>query len=313
MAKDFIELASKVERNQVDYGSSEVAQAEKLISEMAETESGRSDLANIIKINVEDEYNKFDIIPLTFDKKTFRLGDKPMFKTHKKGIKAYWAAPNSFIPNSQNYETEIFMQFESLGARPTCLLSDLKTGRVSSLAELYNGAVEAMEIGIFQKVYEVIAQTYNATGKAKDNYTATNSLTQAVLDSAINKVRKKVGGQPTIYADYDLCTKIETFDGFKALEAVYTEIRNNGVLGKYRGCDIVYLPEIIDPVSQMSIVPTNKMFVVGRKIGIYGEYADMDVLDTININDKSWELRIDKECGFAITKPEGIHCIEITG
>ena len=201
------------------------------------------------------------------------------------------------------------MQFESLGVRPTCLLSDLKTGRVDSLAGLIRDGREAIELALYEKVYSVIAQTYNATS---GNHIAGTVLSKTMLDTAINSVHKKVGGQPVIIADYDLCIQIEAFDGFSGLEAVYTEIRNHGLLGKYRGCDIVYLPEILNPVTGQSIVPTNKLFVVGRKIGIAGDYADVDVMNQTNFDDKSWEVRIDKECGFAVTKPEGLYCVEIT-
>lgn len=304
-------LAEKLAKNEISSNDPKMVEASKLIAKMATTEKGRDELAEIVKVALEDSYNKFDIIPLLFDTKHFSLGDKPMFKTHKKGIRAYWTAPNSYVPKSQNYETEIFMQFESLGVRPECLLSDLKTGRVDSFGALISDARDAMETAIYQKIYELLAQTYNATGSASGSQASvSNTLTKTVLDDAINKVRKKVGGAPTIIGDYDLCSQIEGFDGFSyiALE----EIRNTGILGKYKGCNIVYLPEILDPVTQKSIVPTNKLFIVGRKIGVYGDYNDMDMMQEININDKSWNCRLDKEMGACITKPEGIFCITVT-
>ena len=304
-------LAEKLAKNEISSNDPKMVEASKLIAKMATTEKGRDELAEIVKVALEDSYNKFDIIPLLFDTKHFNLGDKPMFKTHKKGIRAYWTAPNSYVPKSQNYETEIFMQFESLGVRPECLLSDLKTGRVDSFGALISDARAAMETAIYQKIYELLAQTYNATGSASGSQASvSNTLTKTVLDDAINKVRKKVGGAPTIIGDYDLCSQIEGFDGFSyiALE----EIRNTGILGKYKGCNIVYLPEILDPVTQKSIVPTNKLFIVGRKIGVYGDYNDMDMMQEININDKSWNCRLDKEMGACITKPEGIFCITVT-
>lgn len=304
-------LADKLARNEISSQDPKMKEASKLISKMSETEKGRDELAEIVKIALEDAYNKFNIIPMLFETRHFNLGDRPMFKTHKKGIKAYWTAPNSYVPKSQNYETEIFMQFEGLGVRPTCLLSDLKTGRVDSFGSLIADAREAMEIAIYQKIYELLAQTYNATGAGKNNQAeVTNKLTKDALDKAINTVRKKVGGAPTIIADYDICTQIEGFDGFT--EIALEEIRTHGLLGKYRGCNIVYLPEILDPVTQKSIVPTDKLFVVGRKIGYFADYAEMDMMQEQNINDKSWNCRIDKELGCCVTRPEGIYCIEIT-
>lgn len=306
-----VTLAEKLAKNEISSTDPKLEEASKLIAKMASTEEGRNELAEIVKIALEDSYNKFNIIPMLFETRHFKLGDRPMFKTHKKGIKAYWTAPNAYVPKSQNYETEIFMQFESLGVRPECLLSDLKTGRVDSFAALISDGREAIEIAIYKKIYELLAQVYNATGSGKDYQSSVaTKLTKDVLDKAINTVRKKVGGAPTIIADYDLATQIEGFDGFS--EIAMEEIRTHGLLGKYRGCNIVYLPEILDPVTQESIVPTDKLFVVGRKIGVYGDYNDMDFMQEQNINDKSWNCRIDKEMGACITRPEGIYVVEVT-
>ena len=303
-------LAEKLDSGEVSVNDTNIVEASKVIAKMAQTEEGRQELAEIVKVALEDSYNSFNIIPLLFETKHFKLGERPMFKTHKKGIVAYWTAPNAFVPMSRNYETEIFMQFESLGVRPECYLSDLKTGRVDSFGSLIRDGKEALEMAIYEKVYELLAQVYNASGDAAANHTATNTLTKEALDKAINQVRKKVGGAPTIIADYDLCTKIEGFEGFT--EIALEEVRNHGLLGKYRGCNIVYLPEILNPVTQESIVPTDKLFVVGRKIGYYGDYHEMDMMQDTYMDDKSWQVRIDKECGMCIVRPEGIHVIEIT-
>lgn len=305
-----IALAEKLDNGEISANDAKVVEASKLIAKMGSTQEGRQELAEIVKLALEDTYNSFNIIPLLFETKHFKLGEKPMFKTHKKGIVAYWTAPNAYVPMSRNYETEIFMQFEGLGVRPECYLSDLKTGRVDSFGSLIKDGKEAIELAILKRVYELLAQVYNETGVAKENYTATNSLTKEALDKAINKVRKKVGGAPTIIADYDLCTLIEGFEGFT--EIALEEIRTFGLLGKYRGCNIVYLPEIVDPVTQESIVPTDKLFVVGRKIGYAGDYAEMDMMQDTFMDDKSWQVRIDKECGMCVTRPEGIHVIEVT-
>lgn len=310
-----VELADKLNRGEISPSDERVDKAEKLIAKMFQTESGREELAEIVKLSLEDSYNKFDISPSIFDTKAFKYGDRPLFKTHKKGIKAYWTAPNSYVPMSRNYDVEIMMEFEGLGVRPEALLSELKTGRLASFASLISDGKDAIQTEIYRKVYSVIAQAYNATAgsKGKDYYaTTTNTLSKTTLDAAINKIRKKCGGSPTIIGDFDLCTQIESFVGFDQTDARYLEQRDKGMLGRYRGCDIIYLPEILDPVTQTSIVPTNKLFIVGKKIGYAASYGDIDVMQEQNINDKSWNCRIDKELGYVITKPEGIYCIEVT-
>ena len=79
-------LAEKLAKNEISSNDPKMVEASKLIAKMATTEKGRDELAEIVKVALEDSYNKFDIIPLLFDTKHFNLGDKPMFKTHKKEL-----------------------------------------------------------------------------------------------------------------------------------------------------------------------------------------------------------------------------------
>ncbi len=312
MSLDIVTLAEKLQRNEIKRDDKRVLEAQKIIAEMMKTEDGRTELAEVVKISLEDSYNTFDISPKLFDTKHFSYGDKPIFKTKKKGVTAYWTAPNSYVPKSRNYDTEITMEFEALGVRPEALLSELKTGRLDSLASLIKDGKDAIETSIYQRVYEILAQAYNATSNS-DNYKAVNALDKTALDAGINYIRKKTGSAPTIIADFDICTQIEGFTGFSECESLYNEIRDKGLLGRYRGCDILYLPEILDPVSQKSIVPTDKLMLVGKKIGYAASYGDYDFLQETDIDDKSWNCRIDRELGYCVTKPEGLYVIEITG
>lgn len=305
-------LAEKIKNHELASNDAKVQEASQLLVKMMATDEGRNELAEIVTIAIEDSFNKFDITPMIFDTKAFKYGDKPVFKTHKKGIKAYWTAPNSYVPKSRNYDTEILMEFEALGVRPEALLSELKTGRLESLATLIADGRDAIEIALYEKIWRVLAQAYNATTNDK-NFVSTNTISKQVMDTAVNTVRKKVGGQPVIIGDYDLCTQLEGLEGYSDNETVQNEIRNRGYLGKYRGCPIIYLPEILDPVTMQSIVPTDKLMVVGRKIGCSATYGEVDFMQEVNIDDKSWNCRIDKENGMVVTKPEGMYVIEVTG
>lgn len=60
------------------------------------------------------------------------------------------------------------MEFEGLGVRPEALLSELKTSRLDSSSLIKDGR-DAIETSIFYKVYEILAQAYNATSNT-DNY-----------------------------------------------------------------------------------------------------------------------------------------------
>ena len=307
-----MELANKLNTGEISENDPLIKKAEKALSNMYRTSDGQIDISEIITQYLEDNFNKNDITQLVFDMKHFKLGQRPLFKTHKKGIVAYKTAPDSLVPMSQNYETEVEMSFYNLGVHPTCLKRDLKTGRVDSFATLIKDAMEAVDIKRIEMVWELLAQVYNATSN-KENYFKTNTVNKTSLDGAINRVRKKVGGRPTIMGDYDLMTEIEKFEEFKGLEEVYKEIKNYGLLGTYRACKMVYMPEILNPVTQESIVPTDKIMVVGQKIGYAATLGDAETDHRNNFDDKSWEYRYDKQIGHVVTKPEGLAVVHVIG
>ena len=307
---NIIELAEKFEKGEISMDDAAYKKASEALAKLANTDK-YNEIAQLVVQYVEDSYNEFDIIPVIFDVKNFKLGDEPIFKTHKKGIVAYETAPNAYVPKSENYETEFYMTFTNLGVRPTCLLQDLKTGRVDSLAKLIKDAKEARHDKRIAMVWELLAQTYNGTAN-KDNYFPTNTLAKEALDAAINYVRKKTGKKPVLIGDFDLLTEIEKFEGFSQLESVYNEVRNNGLLGLYRGCKLQYLPEILDKVTGESTVPTDKIMVVGQKIGFAGTKGELISEQEKNIDDMSWSCRIDQRVGQAITKPEGLAVVHVT-
>ena len=80
----------------------------------------------------------------------------------------------------------------------------------------------------------------------------------------------------------------------------------------YRGCKLVYLPEILDKVTGESIVPTDKIMVVGKKIGYAGTKGDLITEQEKDIDDMSWSCRIDQRIGQVITKPSGLAVVHVT-
>lgn len=307
---NIVELAQKLDNGEVDENSKLYEIASKAQAALFKTEEGRVELSELVSQYLDDTFNKHDITPLILQMKHFKYGERPLFKTHKKGIVAYKTARNSLVPMSQNYETEFTMEFENLGVHISAPKMDLKTGRLSTFANLIKDSQEAIERIRIADVWKLVTQTYNATSN-KDNYFKTNTVNDKALDSAINRVRKKVGGRPVIMADYDLMTEVEKFDKFKGLEEVYKEIKSFGLLGTYRGCKMVYLPEILNPVTEESIVPTDKIMVIGQKIGYAATLGEPVTDQKNNFDDQTWEYRYDKEVGNVVTKPEGLAVVHI--
>lgn len=310
MAKiNFMEIAELLSRNEISYDDTRVKEAEAFLSEMASTEDGRAEIAEVIAIYLDKNWSKFDISPYICNYRNFQLGDKPEFRLKKKGIKAYWIAPNSYTPKSRNYQETLSMEFETISARPECLLDEIKAGRIQGLAELLRDTREAVQTGISSKVFTILGQVYNETSNDDMYDVNTTSLTQASLDKAIDTVFYKTGVRPTIIGDMLLTNQIMKFEGFT--EEAREEIRKTGKIGVYRGATILGLPEIKDEATGKVVVPKNRLYIVSSKIGYAGTYGSTKSGQESSIDDWSWNARLDKEWGMAVTDPSGLYVIEI--
>ncbi len=311
MAKDInlFEIAEKYSTGELSVNDNKVKEAEEFLAELASTEDGREEIAEVIGIYLDKQWAKFDIAPYLCHYRNFKLGDKPEFRLKKKGIKAYWIAPNSYTPKSRNYQETLTMEFETISARPETYLDEIKAGRIQGFAELLRDTRDAVRDGISGKVFTLLGQFYNAIQNSNMFTVDTGSLSEASLKNAIDTVFYKTGKRPVVIGDMMLTNQIMEFNGFT--EEAKEEIRKTGKLGAYRGATILGLPEVKDEATGKVFVPQNRLYVVSSKIGYGGTYGGTKSGQESSIDDWSWNARMDKSWGMTVTDPEGLFVIEI--
>jgi hypothetical protein len=305
-----MEIAEKFSKGELSVNDESIKKAQEFLAELASTEDGRNEIAETIAMYIDENFNKFDIAPYLCNYRNFALGDKPEFRLKKKGIKAYWIAPNSSTPKSRNYMETLSMEFDSLSVRPEAMIDELKAGRIQGFAELVADAKQAMVDAISSKVFTLLDQVYNETGAGKDNFKQdSTNLAQASLNTALDQIFYKTGVRPVIIGDMLLTNQIRDFSGYS--EDIKTQITKTGVLSSYRGSVILPLPECKDPVSGKLLVPKNKLYIVSSKVGYAGTYGEAKAGQETSIEDWSWNARIDKEWGMTVTEPKGLYMIEV--
>lgn len=307
---NMIEIAEQYARGEISHRDDRVKAIEEVIAEMASTEDGRSEIAEVIAIYIDEVFPRFDIAPLICKYKNFKLGDRPEFRLKRKGITAYWIAPNSSTPKSRNYQETLSMEFDSLSVRPEVLIDELKAGRVDTFAELIKDSREALRDLIIGRVFTILGQAYNATSNSEFFIADTTSLSQTSLNKAIDTVFYKTGKRPVVLGDMLLTNQIRDFDNFD--DDAKKEIRLNGMIGTYRGATILSLPEVKTPTGEI-LVPKNRLYVVSQEIGYAGTYGDAKSGQETSIEDWTWNARIDKEWGMCITEADkgGLFVIEV--
>lgn len=306
---NFLEIAEQYKNGEISSEDPRLKKAELLIAEIVATEEGKKELAEIIGITLQNNMNFIDLATMLTTSRHFNLGENPEFRTKKKGIKAYFIAPNSSTPKSRNYDSVMRMEFETLSVRPECLLDDLETGRVGSLLELIQDGQEALRIAIVKKIVTILDQVYNETNNTNNYFLDTPALNADTLKKAINQARYKNGGKVTIFGDEMLINQITEFEGFT--EATQNEIMKTGKIGIYYGANIVSVREMYDEANDESVLPKNKIYIISDKIGYSATYGKIKSGQETSIEDWTWNARYDMEWGMAVTNPKAMAIIEI--
>lgn len=309
MANTFFEIAEKLKNREINPNDKEVKEIENVLMEMASTTDGREEIAEVIGIYLQEQMNKIDIAPLITESKHFNFGDRPEFRLKKKGIKAYWIAPNSSTPKTKNYQETLNMEFETLSVRPECLLDELKAGRIASLMELLTDGQEALRTAIVQKIFTILEQVYNVSTNKNYLTVCSSKLEKTSLEESIDKVTYRTGKGAVVLGDKLLTNQIMGFDGFT--NEANEEIRKNGTLGYFRGARILGVNDVYDEALGKSLVPKDRLFVVSDKIGYSATYGDAKTGQENSIEDWSWNARIDMDWGMAVTNPKGIQVIKV--
>lgn len=306
---NFMEIAEKLSKGEIAFNDKSVAEAEEFLAEMASTEDGREEIAEVVGIYLDKVWAKFDIAPYLCQYRNFKLGETPEFRLKKKGVKAYWIAPNSYTPKSRNYQEVLGMEFETISARPECHIDEIKSGRIQGFVDMIKDTKEAVQNGIAGKTFTLLGQFYNETKNAEMFAFDTGALVQGTLNDAIDEVVYKTGANATIIGDLKLTNQIRDFGGFDP--ETNREILKTGKLGTYRGATILGLPEVKDEATGKVLVPKNRLYVASSKIGYAGTYGDTKTGQETDINDWSWNARFDKSWGMTVTDPNGLFVIEI--
>jgi len=308
--KNIFEIAEKYKNHEIDTTSAEYMEVAESLKSLWKTSDGRLELAQYVYETVERYMIRTDISQYIFQYKTYGATDKPVFKERKKGLRAYWIAPNSYTPKSQNYDSDFTMSFDTLSIAPTCYQDDLVYGRVESFAQLIADAGEAIQDAIDIRTYTVLTQTFTEANYPNLYAEVSTTLSEDALQAAIKQVRKSgSAGAISIICRYEVAMDITNMTGFKAIQlsdAAKDEIRTRGVIGYYLGCKIIVLAD--DSRGQ---IPDNFVFVTSEKIGYAGTKLTNKIAQSTDSEDWSWTLKADFEKGWVIIHPEYMCLIKI--
>ncbi len=244
------------------------------------------------------------------DVKRVAEDDKAQFKVKHEGIRAYIQAKGATTARSKVAEKALTVDTISVSARPVINFVELRNGM--QMSTLINDAAYQMELaeyGYIQNVLDAAASAW-----ASPFYGSGSGVVKATIDPMIRFwMRASGGARPTILGDIDMVSKLGELTGFTATtntmwaNNLMDEQNRAGFIGIYNGASVVNL---LNPIKEDTLADfafsTKKLYIIPggidaamRPLKVVFE-GDVVAQDNTNIDDKSYEVRLDQFFGAAM-------------
>ena len=282
--------------------------ADKLIKDLASDPSpnNKYQISQLVKFAVNDivkhDTNWLDLIA---DTKRVGFGDKAEFDVKLPGVRAFIQAKGATTPRTKDSRKGFTMETISVSARPFINIVELQNG-LASAADLINSASYQMEVGINKHVQDVLLAA--AVNWSAPYYgTGSTGVVKATIDPMIIHWIRTTGGA-AILGDIAELNKLGPLTGWTSTtntqqyaDQLIIEQNANVFLGTYLGAKAIALTNpfmedgtdnVVFDAKKLYILPTG-VDASMRPLKVVFE-GDVFSTEATNINDLSWEIRLDQ-------------------
>ena len=195
----------------------------------------------------------------------------------------------------------------------------MENGEIGTVGEIQSEMLAKLKDSFQNKVFTVLSTIWNGVNTPDNFVDVGGVITAAVLEDAIDRINQTTSGVKAVVGVRSAMTPITKFAGFWSdgtnvgyTETALEEIRNKGYLGKYYGADLIMLDQEWDnPEDYNTMIPTDKILVLGDKIGEFITYGDVKVKNYSDMRPTppQWFLELYQQFGLLIWKAQGLYVI----
>ena len=250
-------------------------------------------------------------LDIAADTKRVGLGEKAVFRAPFSRIEAVIQAKNSTTRRTRIDSKSFSVDTVEVSARPVVNLAALQGGLVN-MGELVNAAkteisnkVNAYVENVLLKSAKTLATPYYATGAG---------IIKNTFDPIVRHWMRYGGA--VIIGDIAAISKLTEQTGFTSAtntqyaDGLLLEHNNNGYIGKYLGADVICLVNPYNADGMNTVMTEGNIYVLPKaatadmrslKVALEG---DVQSLESTNIDDKSYEIRLDQYVGAGLVSGE---------
>lgn len=243
-----------------------------------------SAIAALLVEYVDPQHITTDIVGLLLNSRTLGPNDA-LVKKVRKGIKVRTLVPGRIhLASEITVSDRINFALDGLDVKVHANLWELESGELGTVESIKSEMEAKLRDEYLARVFLALTSIWTAVN-TPSNYTSVGgALTSAALKNAIDRINQTTSGVKAVVGTRRALTPITTFgagwtDGASISQAVpenISEIMRTGWLGKYYGASIIALDQVYDnPEDYNALLPTDKVLVIGEKVGEFITYGDV--------------------------------------
>lgn len=232
-----------------------------------------------------------------------------IFIEETRGLQVYWVSRGGTIDQSR-LTSEVWELTEDLvGFHVDESEDKMRANFVDQQAKVIDLAITQMDAEINDRVLKLWQEAI--PDSSSDYYVSGSGVSLTALDAAIREVGDEtLEENPVIVGRRTMVDQIgDELEGSSLfLPETNERLIQLGVLGQYRGCQIIKLKNFKDQWNQ-SFFPANEMYVAGRDAGKFGFWGDLRAWEWVEDGGGNWHYKGRRSCGGAVHKPERVRRI----
>jgi hypothetical protein len=238
--------------------------------------------------------------------------DGRSFVKEVRGLKAFWIARGGHIEASTLHAEVMEIARDTIGFHITEFEEKLETNFAETATTLVDLAVQRMDAAVNQRALGLFQA---AIPSSSPYYEHGTGVGLATLNSALASVRDAsrtrqvtIVGRPTMTEQIMDELLGSSYNGSGFLPATNEELVLRGVLGTYRGANIVSLTNYLDE-NEEPFFPGNELYVISTDASKFAFWGGMKTKEYMEEDNWYWHYLGKKEFGGVVHRPDRIRRI----
>jgi hypothetical protein len=235
------------------------------------------------------------------------------FVKETRGLKAFWLARGGYIEASTLHSEVMEIPRDIIGFHVTEFEEKLETNFAETATTLVDLAIQRMDAMVNQRVLSLFQAAI--PDSTSPSYVAGGGVSLAQLNSALASVRDAsktrnvtIIGRPTMTEQIMDELLGASYNGSGFLPATNEDMVRRGLLGTYRGANIVSLTNYTDE-NDVPFFPENEMYVMSTDASKFAFWGGMKSKEYVEEDNWYWHFLGKKEFGGVVHRPDRVRRI----